>query len=67
MSSQIALKNLQGLNDVLDAEKLCYEKLCVYHSLAKDANLKKLIATMQQSTKTHYDTVYNYLKSHQQS
>ncbi len=67
MTNQIALKNLQGLNDVLDAEKLNYEKLTIYASNVKDQNLKTLVTNLQEATKTRYTTVYNYLKSHQKS
>jgi hypothetical protein len=65
MDGQIAVKNLQSINDILDAEKLHYEKLSVYSSLVKDSNLKKLITKLQNASQTRFDTVYEYLKSHQ--
>lgn len=67
MNEQIALKNLQSLDNILDAEKLHYEKLVYYSSLVRDENLKNLISDLQNASKTHYDKVYKYLKSHQKS
>lgn len=65
MANQIAVKNLQGLNDILDAEKLNYEKLEIYKTIAKSESLKQLISSLIESSKAHYGAVYNYLKSHQ--
>jgi hypothetical protein len=63
--NQIAVKNLQGLNDILGAERLCYEKLDTYISIAKDAELKTLLSDLKEASKARYGAVYNYLKSHQ--
>jgi len=67
MNDQIAVKNLQSLNDVLDAEKLYYEKLSYYATVISDPELKKLTEKFQQSAKSRYYKVYDYLKSHQKS
>ncbi len=64
-ANQIAVKNLQSLNDILGAEKLHYEKLDSYIGIVKDPALKNLLSEMKEATKAHYGTVYNYLKSHQ--
>jgi len=63
---QIAVKNLLSLNDILGAEKLCYEKLEAYIEQAKDKELIALLTDLKQSAQAHYGAVYNYLKSHQQ-
>ncbi len=65
MSKQIAIKNLQGLNDILDAEKLTCKKIDAYMSIAKDEALINLLSSLQTASKAHYGAVYNYLKSHQ--
>lgn len=62
---QIAIKNLQYLNDILGAEKLNYEKLGYYSDMAKDPALKNLLNGLLDTSKSNYGTVYNYLKSHQ--
>ncbi|HPG92753.1 MAG TPA: hypothetical protein PK675_05010 [Clostridia bacterium] len=67
MNDQIALKNLQSLNDILDAEKLYYEKLSYYATQIQDTKLKNLVEKFQESAKSHYYKVYDYLKSHQKS
>ena len=64
-SNQVAVKNLQGLNDILGAEKLCYEKLDTYIGIAKDQELKTLLSSLKEASKAHYGAVYNYLRSHQ--
>lgn len=64
-ANQIAVKNLQSLNDILGAEKLNFEKLETYISIAKDPALKTLLSEMKEACKAHYGAVYNYLKSHQ--
>lgn len=64
-ANQIAVKNLQSLSDILGAEKLNYEKLDSYVSIAKDPALKTLLEDLKTSSKAHYGAVYNYLKSHQ--
>ena len=65
VKQQIATKNLQGLNDILGAEKLNYDKLNYYIDLAKDPALKNLLTKIRDSSQAHYGAVYNYLKSHQ--
>jgi len=64
-ANQIAVKNLQGLKDILDAEKINYAKLDSYISIVKDSALKTLLTNLKEATKAHYGAVYNYLKSHQ--
>ncbi|MDD3946986.1 MAG: hypothetical protein PHI19_04015 [Clostridia bacterium] len=64
-SQQVAVKNLLSIDDILGAEKLCYEKLDTYIGIAKDQELKTLLANLKQATQSHYGAVYNYLKSHQ--
>ncbi len=62
--SQMAVKNLQGLNDILDAEKLNYQKYCSYLPQIQDSELKNLVSDLISSTQEHYNTVFKYLKSH---
>lgn len=64
-NQQVAIKNLLSLDDILGAEKLCYEKLDTYVGIAKDEELKGLLANLKQACASHYGAVYNYLKSHQ--
>lgn len=64
-ANQIAVKNLQSLKDILDAEKINYAKLDSYISIVKDSALKTLLTNLKEATKAHYGAVYNYLKSHQ--
>ena len=64
-ANQIAVKNLQSLKDILDAEKINYAKLDSYISIVKDSGLKTLLTNLKEATKAHYGAVYNYLKSHQ--
>ncbi len=64
-ANQIAVKNLQCLKDILDAEKINYEKLESYLSIVKDPALKTLLTNLKEASKAHYGAVYNYLKSHQ--
>ena len=63
-ANQIAVKNLQSLNDILGAEKLLYEKLDSYLSIVKDPSLKTLLSDLKEASEAHYGAVYNYLKSH---
>lgn len=63
--AEIAVKNLQALNDILGAEKLNYKKLESYKDQVKDASLKNLIVSLCDSHCKHYQTVYSYLKSHE--
>ena len=63
-ANQIAVKNLQSLNDILGAEKLNYEKLDTYISIVQDQALKNLLSRLKEASKAHYGAVYNYLKSH---
>ncbi len=65
MTQQMAVKNLQGINDILDAEQLHYEKLETYLSLTQNEELKKLIKDLKESSKQNFNSVYSYLKSHQ--
>lgn len=64
MTGQIAVKNLQGLNEILGAEKLICEKLETYLEVVKDSNLKTLLSNLKEAGKARYGAVYNYLKSH---
>lgn len=64
-NQQVATKNLFSLDDILGAEKLCYEKLTTYEEQAKDKELKDMLANLKQACASHYGAVYNYLKSHQ--
>jgi histidyl-tRNA synthetase len=65
MTQQMAVKNLQGINDILDAEQLHYEKLETYASLAQGEQLKELIKDLKESSRQNFNSVYSYLKSHQ--
>lgn len=64
-NQQVAVKNLLSINDILGAEKLYYEKLDTYIGMVKDPALKTMLSDFKKGSESHYNAVYNYLKSHQ--
>lgn len=62
--AQIATKNLQYLNELLGSEQLMHAKLSVYESQTTDPELKQLIKEIKGLSKSRYDELFSYLKSH---
>lgn len=62
--AQIATKNLQYLNELLGSEKLVHAKLTVYENQVTDPQLKQMIKSFKNLSKSRYEEMFSYLKSH---
>lgn len=62
--AMLTSKNLTILEDQMNKEALNYKKLSLYASYCNDQQLKDVCQKSAQMHKKHFDTLYNYLNSH---
>lgn len=62
--AMIESKNLTLIEDQLNYEALCNKKLNLYANYCTDQNLKSVCTKAAQMHKQHFDTLLNYLNSH---
>ena len=62
---QLDSKNLSILEDQLKQEALCYAKCNQYAQTLTQADSKNLANRIAQTHKRHFDSLLNYLNSHQ--
>lgn len=63
--SQIKSKNLQIINDQLNYESLMNKKCSQYAEYCTDSQLKSLCTEAAQTHKQNFNSLKNYLESHQ--
>lgn len=61
---KLTAKNLELIQDQLDAQQLAYKKIVCYENQFGDPNLKSLAHEIAQHHKQHFDALTNYLCSH---
>lgn len=61
----IAVKNLQGLTELMQLEQLAYKKYSTYSKSLKDPDLKEMCLTNAESHKLRFDAMYDYLEMHE--
>lgn len=62
---QLESKNLSILEDQLQQEAVCYAKCNQYAQFLTQPDSKALVSRMAQTHKRHFDSLLNYLNSHQ--
>lgn len=64
-NKQLAAKNLSILEDQLNQEALLVKKYQNYSQQCQDPQLQNLCNQIANKHKNHYETLLNYLNSHQ--
>jgi len=64
-SPQIESKNLTILEDQLNKEMHAYQKCTQYESSFTDSTLKNTVKTLAQHHQSNFNSLLNYLNSHQ--
>jgi ferritin len=62
--AMLSSKNLTILDDQMSKEALNYKKMNMYANSCNDQQLKTVCQKAAQMHKKHFDTLYNYLNSH---
>ncbi|MDD4295426.1 MAG: hypothetical protein PHC69_00505 [Ruminiclostridium sp.] len=62
--AMLSSKNLTILDDQMSKEALNYKKMNMYANTCNDQQLKTVCQKAAQMHKQHFDTLYNYLNSH---
>jgi len=62
--AMLSAKNLTILDDQLSKEALNYKKMNLYADYCTDQQLKSVCQKAAQMHKKHFDTLFNYLNSH---
>ena len=62
---QIDAKNLAYLDDTMNYEALACKKCEQYETMLTDPQQKNFVHQLAQHHKQHFDTLFNYLQSHQ--
>lgn len=62
---KITSKNLQEISELLDSEHLAYQKSLFFSTQAQDPALKKKFGTWANNHKRRFDSLLNYLNSHE--
>ncbi|WP_291349113.1 hypothetical protein [Desulfosporosinus sp.] len=65
MNPELTAKNLTILNDQLGAEALLVHKFAQAAQAVQDQAISAQLTSMSQQHRKHYDTLLNYLNSHQ--
>lgn len=65
MNPDLTAKNLTILNDQLGAEALLVHKFAQAAQAVQDQALSSQLTSISQQHRKHYDTLLNYLNSHQ--
>ena len=60
----LSSKNLTILEDQMSKESLNYKKMNLYAEYCTDQQLKSVCQKAAQMHKKHFDTLYNYLNTH---
>jgi len=63
-AGMLSAKNLTILEDQMSKESLNYKKMNLYAEYCNDQQLKNVCQKAAQMHKKHFDTLYNYLNSH---
>ncbi len=63
-AGMITAKNLTILEDQMSKEALNYKKMNLYAEYCNDQQLKSVCQKAAQMHQKHFDTLYNYLNSH---
>ncbi len=63
-TGMLSAKNLTILEDQMSKEALNYKKMNLYSDYCTDQQLKTVCQKAAQMHKSHFDTLYNYLNSH---
>lgn len=64
-SPELTARNLAILNDQLGAEQLLVHKFAQAAQTVQDQAVKSELQSMSELHRKHYDTLLNYLNSHQ--
>ncbi len=64
MMAMLTTKNMSILDDQMSKESLNSKKMNLYADYCNDQQLKSLCRKAAQMHKKHFDTLYNYLNSH---
>ena len=64
-AAQLSSKNLTILNDQLDSEALLVHKYAHAAQSVNDPAIRTQLYSISQQHRKHYDTLLNYLNSHQ--
>lgn len=62
--AMLTSKNMSILEDQMSKEALNYKKMNLYSNYCNDQSLKNVCQKAAQMHKKHFDTLYNYLNSH---
>lgn len=62
--SMLTSKNLTILEDMLNYETLFYKKMDMYSQSCNDPQLKDICNKAAQLHRQHFDTLFNYLNTH---
>ncbi|AFM40919.1 hypothetical protein Desaci_1942 [Desulfosporosinus acidiphilus SJ4] len=62
---ELTSKNLAILNDQLGAESLLVHKFAQASQTVQDPAIKSQLSSISELHRKHYDTLLNYLNSHQ--
>ncbi len=63
-TAMLSSKNHTILDDQMNKEALNYKKMNLYASYCNDQQLKNVCQKAAQMHKKHFDTLFNYLNSH---
>lgn len=63
-NNQLMGKDLSILEDQLDHEQLAYKKCVNYGALLRDPQLQSFVYSLAEQHKQHYNSLFNYLNSH---
>jgi hypothetical protein len=62
--AMLSAKNLTIIDDQLSKEALNFKKMNMYSNACNDQQLKAICQKAAQMHKKHFDSLYNYLHSH---
>lgn len=62
--AMLSSKNLTIIDDQLSKEALNFKKMSMYANTCNDQQLKTICQKAAQMHKKHFDSLYNYLNSH---
>lgn len=63
-TTMLSSKNLTILDDQLSKEALNFKKMNLYSNSCSEPQLKEVCQKAAQMHKKHFDSLYNYLNSH---